>query len=300
MKFSVLVNNFNYARFLPETLASVAAQTLAPHEIIVVDDGSSDESIAVLESLRATVPNLRVHPQSNGGQLSAMRSGIRLATGDWCMFLDADDTWEPGHLAVAARALAASPEAGAYYSGHRETLGPPVFRSKWPAGLGGPFRALVSATGVRIGTITSTIALRKDHADALSALVAEFEPDWRIRADDVFLFGAAFAGSLFLHEPSPTVRYRIHGANSYAHGDHAEKEAAYRVRLGRLFDHLRRHAGIDPSAHFELLVNEFRATPPRRRSHEVVRRYRRAIYRQPASFLRRLQAVLEIARAPRA
>jgi len=290
MKFSVLINNYNYARFLPETLASVAAQTHAPHEIIVVDDGSQDDSLAVLESLRATTPGLRIHAQPNGGQLSAMRAGIDLATGDCCAFLDADDTWEPDHLATAARALSASPEAGVYYSGHLETSGPAVFRSKWPAGIGGPFPALVSATGVRIGTITSTIILRKDRADALSRQVADLEADWRIRADDVLLFGAAFGSALFLHEPRPTVRYRIHGGNSYAHGDHAAKEAAYRARLAGLFDRFRRDAGIEPAKHFELLVREFNATPSERRSPEALRRYRRAIRRAPAPLSQRLAA----------
>jgi glycosyltransferase involved in cell wall biosynthesis len=291
MKFSVLINNYNYARFLPETIASVAAQTLPAHEIIVVDDGSKDDSLAVLDSLRAAHPSLRVHAQANGGQLSAMRAAIRLATGDWCAFLDADDTWEPGHLAVAARAVADAPSASVYYSGHAETSGPPVYRSKWPAGPAGPFAALVSATGVRVGTITSTVSLRADLARQIADLPPELDADWRIRADDVLLYAAAFSGAVFVHEPAPTVRYRIHGGNAFAHGDNEARERAYVENKSRLFATCRARHGLDSSRHFELLQHEFCGLPAERRSHEVRRRYRRAIWRQSAPLPERLRAL---------
>jgi glycosyltransferase involved in cell wall biosynthesis len=131
MKLSVLINNYNYARFLSEALASVSAQSLAPHEIIVVDDGSTDESLQVLENLAATTPGLRIHAQTNGGQISALRAAVMLATGDWCVFLDADDTWAPDHLAELTAAIAGNPEISAYYCAHRETEGPPVYRIPW-------------------------------------------------------------------------------------------------------------------------------------------------------------------------
>ena len=292
MKFSVLINNYNYARFLPETLASVAAQSLPAHEIIVVDDGSHDDSLVVLDSFRSSIPGLRVIAQANGGQLSAMRAGMRAATGDWCAFLDADDTWTPDHLARASAVLSARPELGVYYSDHRETQGPPIYRSKWPAGASGPFAALVSATGVRIGTITSTILLRRDFAGRVAMLPDELDADWRIRADDVLLYASAFAGAIFWREPAPTVRYRIHGGNGFAHGDSAAREPAYVEHKERLYAVCRARHGIDASRHFELLRAELAALPPAHRSREALRRYRRAIWRQRAPLLARIRAVL--------
>lgn len=290
MKFSVLVNNYNYARFLPETLASVAAQTLPAHEIIVVDDGSLDDSLAVLAALQISHPNLRIHSQPNGGQLSAMRAGVSLATGDFCAFLDADDTWEPNHLAVAAHALFTHRDAGLYYSGHHETAGPPMYRSKWPAGPCGPFAALVSATGVRIGTITSALVLRKWLADTIYALTGGLEADWRIRADDVLLFAAALTGRIFMHDPSATVRYRIHASNAYVNGDHKQNEIAYRAGLERLFNICRTAGGISTARHFEHLVQELKTLPAEHRSPEALRRYRRAIRRSEAPLPSRLIA----------
>ncbi len=296
MRFSVLINNYNYGRFLPETLASVGAQSLPAHEIIVVDDGSRDDSLAVLASLRETIPGLRILPQVNGGQFSAMRAGIRAATGDWCAFLDADDTWRPEHLSNAARSLAAEPEAAVYYSGHAETSGPPIYRSKWPAGPSGPFAALVSATGVRIGTITSTVILRSDLARQIAELPEALDSDWRIRADDVLLYAAAFSGAVFVHDPAPNVLYRIHGENAFAHGDSAAREKAYVENKIRLFAACRARHGLDPSRHFELLRDEVAALPAPRRSREALRRYRRALWRQRAPLLSRLRAILATAR----
>lgn len=300
MKISVLINNYNYARFLPETIASVAAQTLPAHEILVVDDGSRDDSPAVLRQLQDLHPALRVHAQPNGGQLSAMRAGIRLSEGEWCAFLDADDIWEPDHLARAAAALSAHPEVGVYYSGHRETQGPPIYRSKWSAGAGGPFAALVSATGVRIGTITSTLLLRRDFALGVAGLPDEFDADWRIRADDVLLYASAFAGAIFWHEPEQTVRYRIHGGNSFAHGDSAARESLYVRHKERLYAASRERHDLDASRHLELLRDEILTCPPERRSREALRRYRRAIHRQKAPLLLRLRALLQLWRLPRA
>lgn len=288
LKASVLINNYNYARFLPEALASITAQTHPAHEIIVVDDGSKDESLQVLESLRETTPNLRVHAQPNGGQLSAMRAGIELATGDWCFFLDADDSWDDCHIANAASAIAKHPEAGVWYSGHRETEGPALYRSKWPAGPAGPFPGLVSGTGVRIGTITSTIALRQDFAIGIASLPASLNEDWRIRADDVLLYASAFAGAIFHHSMEESVCYRIHGDNAFAHND--AREVSYRKNKKRLFDICRELNGIDPARHLKLMVSEVLDFPPERRNREALRRYRRAIRRLDAPFAERLSA----------
>ncbi len=290
MKASVLINNYNYARFLPDALASVAAQTHAAHEIIVVDDGSKDESLAVLASLQERYPNLRIHPQENAGQLAAMRAAIELAAGDWCFFLDADDAWEPLHLATAAQAISSHPEVGVWYSGHQESEGPPLYRSKWPTGPSGPFSSLVSVTGVRIGTITSTVALRHDIATDIASLPRELDEDWRIRADDVLLYAAAFAGAIFYHSEEKTARYRIHGGNAFAHQN--AREAAYREHKKRLFEICRKRNGIDPSLHLELLKRELDSYPPERRSHEALRRYRRAMRRLDAPIGQRLRTWL--------
>jgi glycosyltransferase involved in cell wall biosynthesis len=100
---SVVIPCYNAAPFLRETLDSVLAQTCAPLEVLVVDDGSTDESAAIAESYG---PPVRVIRQANQGESVARNRGIDEARGDWIAFLDADDVWKPEklekQLAVAA------------------------------------------------------------------------------------------------------------------------------------------------------------------------------------------------------
>lgn len=88
MKISVVIPAYNAAEFLPRCLKSVFAQTLAPEEVIVVDDGSSDNTAAVAAELGA-----KVIRRQNGGTSAAKNTGIQAATGDWIALLDADDIW---------------------------------------------------------------------------------------------------------------------------------------------------------------------------------------------------------------
>jgi len=90
---SAVIPAFNAGRFLPRCLGSVFAQTLKPDEVIVVDDGSTDDTAAVSESLGA-----KVIRRSNGGLSAARNTGIQNASSEWIALLDADDLWAPTKL----------------------------------------------------------------------------------------------------------------------------------------------------------------------------------------------------------
>jgi glycosyltransferase involved in cell wall biosynthesis len=100
--FSVIVTNYNYARYLAQCIESALSQDYPKVEIIVVDDGSQDHSRAVIESFGD-----RVKPvfKANGGTISSLNSGWRQAHGDMILILDADDFLLPGALSVHAKAL---------------------------------------------------------------------------------------------------------------------------------------------------------------------------------------------------
>jgi glycosyltransferase involved in cell wall biosynthesis len=110
---SVVIPCYNGANFLRDTLRSVLAQTLPPLEVIVVDDGSTDDSAAIAESFG---PPVRVFRQPNQGESVARNRGIEEARGDWVAFLDADDLWLPEKLAEQAKLVA--PGVGAVCSGN--------------------------------------------------------------------------------------------------------------------------------------------------------------------------------------
>lgn len=93
MKISVVIPAYNAAHFLPRCLESVFTQTLEPAEVIVVDDGSKDETAATAKKLGATVVT-----RPNGGLSAARNTGIKHSTGEWIGLLDADDRWAPEKL----------------------------------------------------------------------------------------------------------------------------------------------------------------------------------------------------------
>jgi glycosyltransferase involved in cell wall biosynthesis len=103
---SIITPCYNGSRFLKQTIASVVSQTLAPREVIVVDDGSTDDSASIAE---AVGPPVRVIRQANQGESVARNVGIAEARGDHVLFLDADDLLEPRSLEVLTDAVSRAP-----------------------------------------------------------------------------------------------------------------------------------------------------------------------------------------------
>ncbi len=106
MTVSVIIPSWNRTDRLVAALESVRAQTLVPHEVIVVDDGSTDDTRALLAR---DFPDVRYIFQQNHGVSHARNTGIRAASGDWIALLDSDDRWEPGKLQAQQQALRANP-----------------------------------------------------------------------------------------------------------------------------------------------------------------------------------------------
>lgn len=92
---SVIIPAYNAEAFIADTIQSVLAQTYQDFEIIVVDDGSTDGTLAALDAFNGRV---RVHSQRNSGVATARNAGAGLATGTFIAFLDADDLWLPHKL----------------------------------------------------------------------------------------------------------------------------------------------------------------------------------------------------------
>ena len=101
MKVSIIINNFNYARFLEAAVESALGQTYPNCEVIVVDDGSTDGSRELLQRFQGRV---QLVFKSNGGQASAVNAGLRVASGKLIAFLDSDDALFPYAIQSAVNA----------------------------------------------------------------------------------------------------------------------------------------------------------------------------------------------------
>src|SRR5260221_2437233 len=113
IEVSVVIPAYNAAHFLPRALTSVLRQTRQPSEIIVVDDGSGDDTRDVAA---AYAPKVTYFWQKNAGASAARNYAVKRANGKWIAFLDADDAWRPDKLERQMEGLQRQPDAVLAYS----------------------------------------------------------------------------------------------------------------------------------------------------------------------------------------
>lgn len=172
---SVIVPAFNAAATIAETLAGVTTQALPPDEVILVDDGSTDDTAA---RARAALPGLRLLRQANAGAAAATNAGLRAARFPLLALLDADDIWLPGKLAAQHARLQAEPALSGI-GGHVEAFACPSLAPDRAA----RFRIPEAPTPALFG---SALMLRRAAFDQVGfydeALPVGFAIDWMHRA----------------------------------------------------------------------------------------------------------------------
>lgn len=127
MRISVAVPAYNAAKTIRATVLSALEQTTKPFEVLVVDDGSSDDTVRILSEFGGKV---HVHKQPNAGVAEARNALCRLAKGEVIAFLDSDDLWHASHLRSHLELLTRNPEAVAAFTKHYDFSGYEQF--DWP------------------------------------------------------------------------------------------------------------------------------------------------------------------------
>jgi glycosyltransferase involved in cell wall biosynthesis len=198
MRLSVVLPVFNGASFLVAAIDSVLAQTRRADEIIVVDDGSTDDTRAILERYAA----VRVVNQANAGCAAARNAGAALASGDAIAFVDQDDIQCVDRFARQIDALRADPKLGFVVCAQQNFLSEAmVHPPSWcdPRTLAGP----------QHGFGANTLMLRRE----VLARVGPFDPEKVPIDDSDWLLRALDGGERYLHLDTALVRRRIHDAN---------------------------------------------------------------------------------------
>jgi glycosyltransferase involved in cell wall biosynthesis len=226
-KVSILIDNYNYGRFLSKAIDSALNQTYSPTEVIVVDDGSTDNSREIIASYgNKIIPVLK----ENGGEASAYNAGFAASQGDIICFLNSDDAFLPEKVAEVVEAF-----------GDRQDLGLCCHSVKWVDIDGKPSITHSSQEGSSI-TKNRHRELKPEYdlrADIKSGNVRNKLPDLpptsglsfrrsllqqilpmpeakNIGLNDFFLEAAALTLSKIIILDNELALYRIHGSNAYA------------------------------------------------------------------------------------
>jgi glycosyltransferase involved in cell wall biosynthesis len=196
MKVSVIIPVYNGSQYLATALESVLAQTYPLHEIIVIDDGSTDSSPDILRSYGE---RLRVTRQDNQGVAAARNAALQQATGDIITFIDQDDLWPAGRTEALVKALQSDPQA-LVAAGQVEVL---YERSRPPNPLDN------FGTAVREFYVGS-LCIRKEVFDLLGPLHTGLG-----YADDVdFFMRRREANIKTVYVDDVTLQYRLHEGNT--------------------------------------------------------------------------------------
>jgi glycosyltransferase involved in cell wall biosynthesis len=200
MKFSVIIPAYNAEQYIAKAIQSGLNQTYPPHEIIVIDDGSTDGTAAVAESFPAPVRVIRL--AENMGVSMARNRGVQASTGDWLAFLDADDWFLPEKLELQRRCALENPQAVLLYAGW------------WVISVDGveslgrftPPAALLPMLRYRCNLPLGTAVLRRDVFDSVGGL----DPSLRRCQDwDLWLrITARYSVESFAAVPEPLAVYR--------------------------------------------------------------------------------------------
>lgn len=118
-RVSVLVPAFNGEKFVGEALASLAAQTFGDFEAIVVDDGSTDKTAAIVDDAASRDRRFRLIRQQNGGTQDARNAALAAARGSWVALLDQDDVWLPAKLEAQLALAAKDPAVNLLFTNYR-------------------------------------------------------------------------------------------------------------------------------------------------------------------------------------
>lgn len=114
MKISVIIPLYNKAPYAAKTIGSVLSQTYSDYELVIVDDGSKDNSAEIAEKTIDGHANCRLIKQENAGVSMARNNGVAVSHGEYLCFLDADDWWEPTFLEEMSKLIEEYPDAGIY------------------------------------------------------------------------------------------------------------------------------------------------------------------------------------------
>ena len=236
MRISVLIPCYNASEYIEEALDSAFSQGIDLHEVVVIDDGSTDGSAKRAEAFG---DHVEVHRQANAGISAARNAALAIATGDAIAFLDADDMWPGGSLGARLDALLADDSIDYAYGSVEQFVSPELGPSA--AGL-----HLNARLDPRPGRLAGAMLVRT----RAFARVGRFSPDLRVGETLDWVARADELGVRNRCIPEVVLRRRLHATNT---GLLQQESRTDYLTLAREALMRRRKAGTDDSAPAEAL-----------------------------------------------
>ena len=229
-KVSVVIPAYNCARFLEDAVKSVLAQKYENFELIIIDDGSTDETVEVISRFSGPVRCIR---QQNQGRAQARNVGLRNATGVYIAFLDADDIWEPDHLARSVQFLETHPSIGLVHGEvkaidadgqelvHKSLLR--IYRQERKRR--GDYFSLLFCYAI----FSSAVVFRRVCLERTGF----FDPAFQICEDYEWYLRFSLYSQIGLMEKPSTAKYRLHSGNVVSQYDPKTIAKTYVAILGK-------------------------------------------------------------------
>ena len=214
---SILISNYNYAHFAPEAIESVLAQTYRNVEVLVCDDGSTDNSVALFQQYAARDRRLKLIVKDNGGQATGFNAAFRQSRGDVVCFLDTDDVYRRDKVELVLEAFRESPQSGCIVNrllrvdADRRPQGLLPLLAKLPSGWYGP--SLMNTGGVLSDMpCTPGLNFRREVAERMFPL-----PVYRPlnQCPDMVMLRFAPLLTPIAAIEEPLAELRLHGENTY-------------------------------------------------------------------------------------
>jgi len=232
---SVLVPNYNYARYIGQTLESALRQTYPYFEVIVCDDGSTDNSCAVIETHIQKDSRLKLVRKRNGGVASALNAAYQQSNGQIICILDADDIWMPNKLEKILEAFKLESKCGfvihnvIQIDGSGKIIKPTPMYRRLACGWMAPF-ALENGGFVHNIPPASALSVRREVADFIFPIDETF-----VRNADSLIFRLAPFVTVIGSVQDVLSEFRLHGANATSFSaltvDVLEREQAVLSRM---------------------------------------------------------------------
>lgn len=232
-KFAVNMAAFNAGPYIAAAIDSVIGQSFEDWELVVVNDGSADDTLAVAEHYAALDPRIRVISQPNAGIGAARNAAIAASAAPWIVVFDADDILDPGHLARIAEMLRFNPQTNAWSTALE------VFDSETGESLGvwnRPYNEPIDARQIELCELYRTTPNHSGsgYSRALIERIGGYSPD-RTMSDDWDMWARLLRqpDAHMRYIPEVGCRYRRH-ADQFSHGGTVVRN----VKLGALQHHL--------------------------------------------------------------